>query len=158
MSDQGKEITGPIRRVICAVRGGPESRATVTRAIQIALENEARLTFFHVVDAEFLGHVPTGSALSVIYSELNEMAQFTMLILMDRAQRRGVLEVDYAIREGDIRRQLMTLARETSADLIVMGQPIRSPGSNVFTAENYRGFITQLEESGDTQIFTVYPG
>ncbi len=155
MSEQSIDL--PIRRVVCAVRGGPESRATVTRAIQIALDHTARLTFFHVVDAEFLGHVQTGSALSVIYAELSEMAQFTMLILMDRAQRRGVEQVDFAIREGDIRRQLMTLAQETSADLIVMGQPTRSPGSNVFTPDNYRGFITQLEETGDTQIFTVAP-
>ena len=42
------------KHIICAVRGGPESRETVTQAINLALEYEARLTFLHVLDAEFL--------------------------------------------------------------------------------------------------------
>ena len=40
--------------IVCAVRGSPQSRATVTRAIDLALEHDARLTFFYAVDAEFL--------------------------------------------------------------------------------------------------------
>ena len=39
------------RHIICAVRGGPEGRATVTHAIELALEAGARLTFFRVMDA-----------------------------------------------------------------------------------------------------------
>ena len=70
-------------RIVCAVRGSPESRATVTRAIDLALESGARLTFCYVVDAEFQAQAAIGSPLSVVYRELISMSEFTLLILKD---------------------------------------------------------------------------
>jgi nucleotide-binding universal stress UspA family protein len=64
------------KHIICAVRGGAESRDTVTHAIELALEGGARLTFLHVMDAEFLQHATVGP-LSVVYSELMEMGRPT---------------------------------------------------------------------------------
>lgn len=94
-----------INQILCAVRGGPESRETVTYAIDLALFRGARLAFFHALDARFLNHATTGP-FSVVYQELVEVGKFAMLILVDRAQRRGVAEVNYAVREGNIRKQL----------------------------------------------------
>ena len=89
------------QHIICAVRGGPESRETVDKAIDLALMHGARLTFLHILDAEFLEYATIGP-LSVVYRELNEMGTFTMLILCDRAERRGVERVDYVLPEGNI--------------------------------------------------------
>ncbi|HSR31302.1 MAG TPA: universal stress protein, partial [Anaerolineae bacterium] len=104
-----------VQHIVCAVRGSPQSRATVTHAIDLALEYGARLTFFYVVDVEFQAQAAIGSPLSVIYQELTQMAKFSMLILCDRAQRRGVQRVDYLIREGNVRKQLLQYAAETRA-------------------------------------------
>ncbi|MBC7222912.1 MAG: universal stress protein [Anaerolineae bacterium] len=142
------------KHIVCAVRGGPESRETVTRAVTLALEHGARLTFFHVMDAEFLEYATIGP-LSVVHRELEEMGKFTMLILCDRARRRGVQQVDYEVREGNIRRQLLGFARETEADLMVMGCPRRSPGRNVFRPEEFPAFVTQMEEEGGFRVVTV---
>ncbi|MFN2188571.1 MAG: universal stress protein, partial [Candidatus Promineifilaceae bacterium] len=79
---------GNPQHIICAVRGGPESRETVTQAINLALQYGARLTFLHVLDAQFLEYATIGP-LSVVYNELLEMGKFSMLIISDRAQRRG---------------------------------------------------------------------
>jgi hypothetical protein len=68
------------------------------RTIDLALETGAGLTFFHAVDAEFLGYTSTGP-LSIAYHELLEMAKFAMLNLCDRAQRRGITEVYYIVRD-----------------------------------------------------------
>ncbi len=144
------------RHIICAVRGGPESRDTVTRAIDLALESGARLTFFHVMDAEFLEHATVGP-LSVVYHELVEMGTFAMLILCDRAQRRGVAQVDYIVQEGNIRRQLRQFAIETRAKMMVMGRPTRSPGRNVFKAEEFEAFVAELEREGNLHIVQVTP-
>jgi nucleotide-binding universal stress UspA family protein len=144
------------KHIICAVRGGPESRDTVTRAIALALESGARLTFLHVLDAEFLQHATIGP-LSVVYHELVEMGKFSMLILCDRAQRRGVAQVDYIVREGNIRKQILEFAIETHADTMVMGRPIRSPGSNVFTPGEFDEFVTGLEREGNLRIVQVTP-
>jgi len=139
------------RQILCAVRGGPESRATVSQAIDLALSRNARLTFFHVLDAEFLNHATIGP-LSVVYRELAEMGKFAMLIVCDRAKRRGVVEVDYIVREGSIRKQLRQIAVETRAELLVLGRPIRSPGSNVFKIAEVDAFTSELAAAGGLEV------
>ena len=144
------------KHVICAVRGGAESRDTVTRAIELALESGTRLTFLHVMDAEFLQHATVGP-LSVVYNELAEMGTFAMMILRDRAQRRGVTEVDYVVREGNIRKQLLQFAIETHAEVLVMGYPTRGPGRNVFEAGELDAFMAELERQGHIRVIQVTP-
>lgn len=146
---------GP-EHIVCAVRGGPESRATVTHAIDLALESGARLTFFCVMDAEFLSHATIGP-LSVVYSELQEMGRFVLLILHDRARRRGVTEVDCIVREGNIRKQLHQFAIETQADLMVMGRPTRGPGRNVFKPAEFDAFVANLEQEAGLRVVVVEP-
>ena len=144
-----------IKQILCAVRGGPESRETVTRAIDMALETGAKLTFFHAMDAEFLGQAAMGRTLSGIYSELHEMGKFAMLILKDRAQRRGVENVDYIIREGNIRKQLMQIAIETKAEVMIVGRPTRSPTSNIFKTGEMEAFADELAREGDLKVIVV---
>ncbi len=140
--------------VVCAVRGGPESRETVTQAIDLALRSGAKLTFFRVLDAEFLEHATIGP-LSVVYSELGELGRFTMLILCDRAKRRGVKSVEGIVREGNVRRQLYEFALETHADILVMGRPTRSPGSNVFKPAEFNDYVAKLERDVSLQVMVV---
>jgi nucleotide-binding universal stress UspA family protein len=139
---------------VCAVCGGPESRDTVTRAIDLSLEHAARLTFLHVMDADFLEHATVGP-LSVVYRELVEIGTSAMLILCDRARRRGVAQVDYVVQEGNIRKRLRQFAVETQAE--VMGQPTRSPGRNVFKADEFGSFVQELEREGNLHIIQVAP-
>jgi hypothetical protein len=108
------------------------------------------------MDAEFLEHA-TVAPLSVVYHELIEMGKFAMLILCDRARRRGVEQVDYVLREGNIRRQIAAFARETDAKVMVMGRPTRSPGSNVFKADEYERYVAELAQEGNLRIIQVTP-
>jgi nucleotide-binding universal stress UspA family protein len=144
------------KQIICAVRGGPESRDTVTTAIDLALESGARLTFFRVMDAEFLEYATIGP-LSIVYNELYEMGKFAMLIVCDRATRRGVAQVDCVVREGNIRRQLRQFAIEGQAEVIVMGRPTRSPGRNVFRPADFDAFVAELEEEANVRVVAVTP-
>jgi len=144
-----------IHQILCAVRGGPESRETVTRAIDLALDTGAKLTFFHAMDAEFLGQAIIGRTLSGIYNELHEMGKFAMLILVDRAQRRGVENVDYLIREGNIRKQLVQIAIETNAEIMIVGRPTRSPTSNIFKINEMEIFADQLAKEGGLEVVVV---
>jgi hypothetical protein len=104
-------------QIVCAVRGGPESRATVSCTIDLAMESNAKLTFFHVLDAEFLEYATVGP-LSIIYRELVEMGKFAMLILCDRAQQRSVSQLDDVLREGNIPKNLIRFAIETNATVL----------------------------------------
>jgi len=143
-----------LNQVLCAVRGGPESRETVTYAIDLAMKTGARLTFFHALDAEFLNHATIGP-LSIVYQELVEMGKFTMLILCDRAQRRGVTEVNYVVWEGNIRKQLHQAAIETKAEVMVMGRPTRGPTQNVFKFDEMESFAAELEKEGSLRLILV---
>jgi nucleotide-binding universal stress UspA family protein len=143
-----------IEHIICAVRGQPESRETVTRAIDLALEHNAHLTFCLVIDAEFLGQAaPTLSRLKTVYQQLEDMGEFSMLILCDRAQRRGVDKVDYQIRKGNVPEQLRLLASETEAQVLVLGRPMRGPGRSVFSPAEFDAFVEGVKQ--DTGIHVV---
>ena len=146
-----------VEHIICAVWGGPQSRATVTRAIDLALEHDARLTFFYVADAEFQAQAAIGSPISVVYRELVQMAEFSMLILVDRAQRRGVENADFLIREGNVRKQLLQYASETRADLWVMGWPLRGPVRSTFKPEEFDSFVAELDEVAHPRMVLVPP-
>jgi nucleotide-binding universal stress UspA family protein len=145
------------KHIVCAVRGSPQSRATVTHAIDLALESNARLTFLYVADAEFQAKAAIGSPLSVIYQELTQMAEFSMLILCDRAQRRGVEQVGYLIREGNVRKQLLEFAAETRADVFVMGWPMHGPVRPIFSPEEFASFAAELEEVAHPRLVQVPP-
>ncbi len=148
-------MSDKVEQIVCAVRGSPQSRATVTRAIDLALEHDARLTFFYAVDVEFLARTTIRGPLSVVYGELIQMSEFTMLILKDRAERRGVAHVDSIIREGDVRAQLLKLVRETRPDLLVLGWPLRGAGRPRFKSDEFKAFVTELEQEGMTRIEVV---
>jgi nucleotide-binding universal stress UspA family protein len=143
------------KHIVCAVRATRQSRETVTKAIDLALEHGAHLTFFYVVDAEFQAQTAIGSPLSVIYNELVNMSEFLMLILCDRAQRRVVSDVDYVIRKGNVRKQLRQLAIETHADMLVMGRPMRGPGRPTFKSAEFDAFVASLEEEGNLRVVLV---
>jgi nucleotide-binding universal stress UspA family protein len=145
-----------VNHILCAVRGVPQSRQTVSRAIDLALENEAKLTFLHVVDVEFLEHATVGPV-SIVYNELVEMAKFAMMILCDRARRRGVREAEYALREGDIREELLRAAVETHAQLMVIGHPSRRPGRSQFGDDELVTLMADLEKKGDIKVLQVGP-
>jgi len=152
-------MEGNIEWVICAVRGTPESRQTVTRAIDLAVDHHARLTFFLVLDAEFLGKsMPSFRPVQIVYEQLEQMAEFSMLILCDRARRRGVERVNYIIRRGNIPKQMRKMAIETGADVMVIGRPIRRRGRRVFEPEEFDRFIYELEEQGQIKVITVAHG
>lgn len=148
-------MSDKVEHIVCAVRGSPQSRATVTRAIDLALERAARLTFFYAVDVEFLSRTTVRGPLSVVYRELIDMSEFTMLILKDRAERRGVAQVDFIVREGDVRTQLGDLVREMQPEVLVLGWPLRGAGRPRFRPDEFRAFVAELEREGNTCVEVV---
>lgn len=106
--------------ILCAVRSRPSSEQTAARAIELALEQNARLTFFHALETRFLDKLSaSSSSRKGAYEELAEMLEFTLSILADQARAKGVKEVDFIIRQGDFREELLQLIREMHMDILV---------------------------------------
>ncbi len=143
------------QHILCAVRGKPRSRDTATQAINLALETGARLTFALVIDAEFMSQAPTKGSLRAVYKQLEEMGEFAMLILCDRAERRGVAQVGSIIRQGSVRAELLNLITETDAGVLVMGKPSGQSDRDVFTLAEFADFIAELERTVGLQVIQV---
>jgi len=153
-------VSKKIRHILCAVLGKPTSRRTVTRAIELALEHNARLTFFHVINAEFLAAAtPAMAPLRTFYNQLREMGEFSMLILCDRAQRRGVENVDYIIREGQVFPQIHLAIREMQPDILVVGKPLEPlPQKPAISIREIDDFIKKVKEEFNIQVIPVEIG
>jgi nucleotide-binding universal stress UspA family protein len=144
------------KHILCAVRGQPHSRETATRAIHLALEYGARLTFFLVLDAEFMGKAaPTMVPIQGVIRQLHDLGEFAMLILCDQAQRRGVEQVDYLIRTGNVPKQLLQIATESHAEMMVLGRPKHSAGKSVFAPGEFDCFVEKLEKDANIRVVQV---
>ena len=140
--------------IICAVRSRPGGEETVQKAIDLALESGAKLTFLQVVDLEFLARIGTGHTSSRrLAHELREMTDFTMALLCDQAELQGVQEVESVVREGRVREQLLNFVAETDAGLLVLGRSRPdTPGPDVFDRPKMEAFVRELERVGSLRV------
>ena len=144
------------QHILCAVRGRPRSRDTATQAINLALETGARLTFFLVINAEFMSQAaPTMGSLRAVYKQLEEMGEFAMLILCDRAERRGVTQVDSIIQKGNVREELLKVVADTDSGVLIMGKPSGQSDRDEFTLAEFADFIAELEKTAGLQVVQV---
>jgi nucleotide-binding universal stress UspA family protein len=142
------------KQIVCAIRCTPESYATMTRAIDLALEYDAKLTFLHVIDVEFLTYANITHQ-SDVYKELLNRCEFAMLMACDRAMRRGVRQVNYLIREGDVRKQLLELVHTQGADLVVMGHPHPNSPLHLFEPGEYEDLAVHLQDEAGIQVMMM---
>ncbi len=144
------------KHILCAVRGRPRSRDTASQAINLAVETGARLTFALIINAEFMSQAaPTMGSLRAVYQQLEEMGEFAMLILCDRAERRGVTQVGSIIRKGNVRDELLQIVAETDAEVLVMGKPSGQTDRDVFTLAEFADFIAELEQLAGLEVVQV---
>lgn len=146
------------KKILCAVRGQLESRATARKAIGLALEHGASLEYCFIIDVEFLkGAATTLSTIRHVYRQLEEMTEFALAILKDQTIEQGVPDVDYRILKGDIPTMLIEHAQNISADAIVLGFPIKSMGKNVFKPKEFQAFVERIESELGIDVIDVKP-
>jgi nucleotide-binding universal stress UspA family protein len=156
----GKELKmthKTVQHILCGVLGKPTSRVTVTKAIDLALEHEARLTFAHVINADFLASAtPVMSSINRVYHQLRELGEFSMLILCDRAQRRGVKNADFIIREGNILPQLKAIISDLRPDTFILGRPVnRGKPTITVSDQELDDFLSEIETNFSIDIMLV---
>lgn len=146
-----------IRHILCAVRGVPQSRDTVSYAIQFSLEHHSRLTFVHVNDARFMASAsPTLTSLATVYKQMRDMSEFALLVLCDRAKRRGIEVVDYQILEGRFLVQIQRLVYELNPDILVVGKPVAAdPGSPIIQMNKFEEIMDEIQQKTQTYVHPV---
>ena len=145
-----------VARVLCPVRGGRGSSATVDIAIARAREAGAALTFLYTIDLAFLG-LATVARVKLMAEELAETGRFTLSVLCDKARAAGVREVDALIRQGPLAAVLREVVAERGASLVVVGAPDRTPGGATPTRADFRALLDELDADPAVQVLTVNP-
>lgn len=113
---------GGLRNILCAVDFSATSLKAVDYAVSVTREADARLTLVHVVEG-LPDHEPR------INLHFN-VAEYRLYVLRDARERldrllpeeaRGWCEAATAVASGKAYREILRVAREMGADLIVMG-------------------------------------
>jgi nucleotide-binding universal stress UspA family protein len=135
---------GVMAGIVCAVRGGPHSQATIARAISLARETALSLHFLYVVNLDFLTHT-SSSRVRTISEEMRQMGEFILLSAQSKALAEGVV-AETLVRQGNVGEEIVRMCRELAADYLVMGLPQIEQEESLFTHERLQAFIRDTEQ------------
>jgi nucleotide-binding universal stress UspA family protein len=130
--------------IVCAVRGGPESRSTIAKAIALAQANHLPLHFLYVVNIDFLEHT-IQSRVHTITQEMQQMGEFILLTAQATAKAQGI-ESKGDVRHGVVTKEINRLCHEIQAEYLVIGRPKFHLEDSLFTKELLAEFIERIEE------------
>lgn len=122
----GKERAPAFRRILVPIDGSPSSNAAVDLAIKLARTHEGRITLLHALDVSryiigFAGALDGGAS---DIGLLHDSLLTTGRALLDRAVSRvhaAGLSCEDRIDEHSAWEAIDTMARDTMADVIIMG-------------------------------------
>jgi nucleotide-binding universal stress UspA family protein len=112
------------RRILCAADLTQASEKTLDVALSLASENDARITLLHVVEG--LAHEPVGHPyltvpeLGPLRRDLLDQAQARLHRAVPDAAR-DFCSVNERVETGAAWREILRVAEEIDADLVVMG-------------------------------------
>lgn len=107
------------RKILVAVDLSEQSDVVCARAAALATALDARITLLHVV--EYVPVEPMGEALLPTIEFSDELVESARQRLEALAGLHGLADAERVIRVGNIKSELVQVAQETEADLIVLG-------------------------------------
>jgi len=139
--------------IVCAVRGGPGSHPTIERAINLAEEKSLSVYFLYVINLDFLAHTSSGRT-KIVKEEMQKLGEFILLRARKQAEARGV-QVEDITREGKVRQEIIKLCKERQADYVILGHQSSDAEKNVFSQQQFRQFIKQIEKESQAQVIVT---
>jgi nucleotide-binding universal stress UspA family protein len=139
--------------IVCAVRGGPDSRPTIEKAIDLAKENGLALYFLYVVNIDFLDHT-IRSRVQTISQQMQQMGEFILLSAQAAAKAKGI-EAQGVVRHGNVTQEISSQCHEVKADYLVIGRPKFHLEDSLFTETVLAEFIERVEEQTGAKV--IFP-
>ncbi len=139
-------------KIVCAIRGGPYSQATINKAIALGRETGLKITFLYIVNLDFLAR-STSLRTHTIRGEMEEMGEFILLSAQNQAAAQGVA-AEGVVRHGNVGEEIIQLCNELGATYLVVGQPqLEEDERNVFSHARLENFAQLVaEETGATVV------
>ncbi len=125
------------KKILIPYYGSQACKRAAEKAMELAKESDAELTGLKVISFSFETIVPSDNLWEAIREDLQEKAKSALAELEAMAKERG-LEIKLEIREGAIAAEVVAVANEIGADLIVM-----SLGSR---AKRMGGFLGKAQQ------------
>ncbi|MCB0254340.1 MAG: universal stress protein [Anaerolineae bacterium] len=136
--------------IVCAIRGGPDSRPTIDKAFEMARQSGLPVHFLYVVNLDFLARTAS-SRIQVISQEMRDMGEFILLSAQDAANAAGV-EADGTVRDGNVLDEMAALCRELDADYLIIGVPKLQNEENVFSHEQLPAYVEHLRSATGAEV------
>jgi len=134
--------------ILCATRGGEASYNTQDAVIALAKKQGDELVFLYVVDVSFLNNT-AAPLVGDVESRLEKLGQFQLVMAQERSAAQGIA-AQAIVRQGQLRVELGTVAKEIGATLIVMG---RSHGPDAaFKESALQSFAADLESETGIEV------
>jgi nucleotide-binding universal stress UspA family protein len=146
---------GKVSGIVCAIRGGPASRPTIDKAIELASERGLVLYFLYVVNIDFLDHT-IRSRVQTISQQMQQMGEFIILSAQATAQTKGS-EAQGLVRHGEVTDEIPKLCHEIQADYLVVGRPKFHQEESHFTQTLLADFIKRVEEQTGAKVVLSEP-
>lgn len=141
--------------IVCAIRGGPLSKSTIEKSIELARESGETIYFLYVVNLDFLTH-SSSSRTEHISLEMREMGEFILLDAQEKAHKQGV-NAEGIIRDGIVIEEIIAYCAEKQPDYIVLGRPETERENNLLTRERLDEVISRINEVTDAEVVISSP-
>jgi hypothetical protein len=107
--------------ILCAVRGGLESRATIGQAIDLARTTGLPVQFLYVLNEELVPGTGSHRARAVA-TQVRQMGESVLFAAQALANSQGVLARG-AARQGNVEDEIASACRELGAEYLVLNRP-----------------------------------
>lgn len=134
--------------IICAVRGGLESRATIARAIGLARRTGLPVHFVYVLNEELVLRIGSDRARAVAHP-VQQMGESVLFAAQALANLQGVLARGSA-RQGNVEDEIASACRELGADYLVLNRP--QEGKDGRSSPISAQFAERLRKQAGTEI------
>jgi nucleotide-binding universal stress UspA family protein len=136
--------------IVCAIRGGPDSQATIQKAIEVAKETGHPVYFLYVVNLDFLTHTAS-SRVRIVSEEMEELGDFILKTAQAKAKDKGAT-AEGIIRHGNVGKEISALCHELGADYVVLGRPRGKSEKDVFTHEQLAQYAQQIKKAAGAEV------
>jgi hypothetical protein len=134
--------------ILCAVRGGLESRATITQAIGLARTTGLPVQFVYVLNEELVAGTGSDRGRAVA-NQLRQMGESVLLAAQALANSHGVLARGSG-RQGNVEDEIAGACRELGAEYLVLNRP--REGKDGRSSPISAQFAERLRKQAGTEI------
>ena len=142
-----------IEKILCATIGSQSCKRAEDKAIDLAVDNKAELTFLYVVDSSFMDSVAVEiHGQSEVDSGLTKIGD----IILEKAKKKAKakkINAKTLIKEGTANDVIKNAVKETQTDLLVIGNEKRSWINEFLIKSSVGDFVKNI--SNDTGVAVV---